>query len=319
MQDLFPAAESPDLLVGLGTPDDAAVYRLDDERALIVTTDFFTPIVDDAYAYGAIAAANALSDVYAMGGSPLLALTIAALPPDLPPDISSAIMLGLAETVRGAHAVIAGGHTIQDKEPKVGLAVVGLGHPDRLLTKGGARPGDVLVLTKPLGTGCITTAAKNDKADPAALQEAVGWMTRLNRDAAEVAVDLNLHAATDVTGFGLLGHGTEVAAASDVTLRLSFERIPFMAGAWPCADQWTFPGGASANRAAYEAGVAFDPALDEMRQMMLFDPQTSGGLLISVPQDRLDAFAAGMAARGAAWWPIGTAELRGAAGIIITA
>ncbi len=319
MQDLFPAAESPDLLVGLGTPDDAAVYRLDDARALIVTTDFFTPIVDDAHAYGAIAAANALSDVYAMGGSPLLALTIAALPPDLPLDVTSGIMRGLAETVRDARAVIAGGHTIQDKEPKVGLAVVGLGHPDRLLTKGGARPGDALVLTKPLGTGCITTAAKNDKADPAALQEAVGWMTRLNRDAAEVAVDLGLRAATDITGFGLLGHGTEVAAASDVTLRIAFGQIPFMAGAWACAEQWTFPGGASANRVAYEAGVAFDPALDEMRQMMLFDPQTSGGLLIGVPQDRLDAFGAAMAARGAAWWQIGTTEPRGAAGIIVTA
>ena len=319
MQDLFPAAESPDLLVGLGTPDDAAVYRLDDERALIVTTDFFTPIVDDARQYGAIAAANALSDVYAMGGAPLLALTIAALPPDLPLDVSSGIMRGLAEKVREARAVIAGGHTIQDKEPKVGLAVVGLGHPDHLLTKGGARPGDAVVLTKPLGTGCITTAAKNDQADPAHLAEAVEWMVRLNRDVAEVAVELGLRAATDVTGFGLLGHGTEVAAASGVTLRIAFGQVPFLAGVWACAAQWIFPGGTSANRAAFEAGVVFDPALSEAQHMLLFDAQTSGGLLISVPPDRLAAFGAAMAARGAAWWQIGTTEPRGTANIVVTA
>ncbi len=166
LQDLFDPAAHPDLLVGLGSLDDAAVYRLDDERALILTTDFFTPIVDDPYQYGSIAAANALSDVYAMGGRPLLALNIAAFPPDLPPSILSNVMRGAAEKVREAGAVIAGGHTIQDKEPKVGLAVAGLGHPDRLFTKGGAQPGDILVLTKPLGTGCITTAAKDDKADP---------------------------------------------------------------------------------------------------------------------------------------------------------
>ncbi len=228
LQGMFDPADYPDLLVGLGAPDDAAVYRLDDARALIITTDFFTPIVDDPYQYGAIAAANALSDVYAMGGQPLVALNIAALPPDLPPDMMAQIILGMAEKVREAGAVIAGGHTIQDKEPKVGLAVIGLGHPDHLLTKAGARPGDVLILTKPLGTGCITTAAKNDKADAAHVAEAIRWMVQLNRDGAEVAVELGVRAATDITGFGFMGHATEMAEASGVTLRLQWNGIPLI-------------------------------------------------------------------------------------------
>ena len=255
---MFDPADHPDLLVGLGAPDDAAVYRLDGDRALIVTTDFFTPIVDDAYQYGAIAAANALSDVYAMGGRPLLALNIAALPPDLPLDMIADIMRGMAEKVREAGAVVAGGHTIQDKEPKVGLAVVGLCHPDDLLTKGGARPGDVLALTKPLGTGCITTAAKNDKAQAAHVEEAVGWMMRLNREAAEAAQAAGSHAATDVTGFGLLGHAAEMAEASAVTLHFSVEQMPFMAGARVYADQWIFPGGSTNNKQAFEGGVRFE-------------------------------------------------------------
>ena len=231
MQDLFRAADYPDLLVGLGAPDDAAVYRLDEARALIVTTDFFTPIVDDPYQYGAIAAANALSDVYAMGGRPLLALNIAALPPDLPPAMITQIMIGMAEKVREAGAVIAGGHTIQDKEPKVGLAVVGLASPDRLLTKGGARPGDRLILTKPLGTGCITTAAKSDRARPDDIADAAAWMMRLNSDAAGIAVGVGARSATDITGFGLLGHATELAEASGVTLYLDAAQIPLLPGA----------------------------------------------------------------------------------------
>lgn len=295
------------------------MYRLDDERALIVTTDFFTPIVDDAYQYGAIAAANALSDVYAMGGTPLLALTIAALPPDLPRDLSAGIMRGLAEKVREARAVIAGGHTIQDKEPKVGLAVVGLARPDRLLTKGGARPGDALVLTKPLGTGCITTAAKNDQADAAHLAEAIMWMSRLNRDAAEAAGTVGLASATDVTGFGLLGHATELATASSVTLRIAFGQVPLLAGAWACAEQWTFPGGSTANRLAYAPGVTFAPDVPEMHQMLLFDAQTSGGLLLAVPPDRLAAFTAEMGARAAPWWRIGEVVERGGAAIEVGA
>ncbi len=305
LQDLFDPADHPDLLVGLGMPDDAAVYRLDDERALIVTTDFFTPIVDDAYQYGAIAAANALSDIYAMGGKPLLALNIAALPPDLPLDLSRAMLLGMAEMVREAGAVIAGGHTIQDKEPKIGLAAIGLAHPDHLLTKSGARPGDRLILTKPIGTGCITTAAKNDKAEPEHVAEAVTWMQTLNRHGAEVASALGVRAATDVTGFGLLGHATEIAQTSAVTLHIQAAQVPLLNGAMTCAVQWTFPGGTAANRLAYEGGVRFVGDVSEELQMLLFDAQTSGGLLIALPADRQAAFAAEMETRGAAWWLIG--------------
>ena len=303
--------------MGLGEPDDAAVYRLDDERALIVTTDFFTPIVDDPYQYGAIAAANALSDVYAMGGRPLLALNIAALPPTLPPAISGQILLGMAEKVREAGAVIAGGHTIQDKEPKVGLAVIGLAAPDRLLTKGGARPGDLLVLTKPLGTGCITTAAKNDRAEARDIAEAVRWMMHLNRDAAEAALALGVRAVTDITGFGLLGHATEMAEASGVTLVIDAGRVPLMAGAERYASQWIFPGGSSANREAYEPGVHLEGALSEERLMLLYDAQTSGGLLIALPPAQRDLFAAEMAARTAPWWEIGQVVERGDTPIII--
>jgi len=286
LQDLFRPVDYPDLLVGLGAPDDAAVYRLDEARALIVTTDFFTPIVDDPYQYGAIAAANALSDVYAMGGRPLLALNIAALPPTLPPEMIAQIMVGLAEKVREAGAVIAGGHTIQDKEPKVGLAVVGLASPDRLLTKGGARPGDWLILTKPLGTGCITTAAKSDQARPDDLVEAAAWMMRLNRDAAEVAEGVGACAATDITGFGLLGHATELAEASGVTLHLDAAQMPLLPGAEQYATSWIFPGGSAANREAYQRGVRVVGDLPEHRLMLLFDAQTSGG-------------------RQAPWWDVG--------------
>lgn len=314
---MFNPADHPDLIVGLGSLDDAAVYRLDDERALIVTTDFFTPIVDDPYAYGAIAAANALSDIYAMGGQPILALNIAAFPTNLPSSILSDVMRGAAEKVREANAVIAGGHTIQDKEPKVGLAVVGLGHPDQLLTKGGAQPGDTLVITKPLGTGSITTAAKNDKAVPAHVDEAIRWMSRLNRDAAEAARAVGVRSATDITGFGLLGHGTEIAEASGVTLSLTLSQIPWLSGVADYAAEWIFPGGSANNKAAYEGGVRFEEAIAEEDQMTLFDAQTSGGLLIAVPEGQLDRFGEEMTARGAPWWTIGEVQPREEAAIVV--
>ena len=318
IQSVFNPADHPDLLVGLGEPDDAAVYRLDDSRALVITTDFFTPIVDDPYQYGAIAAANALSDVYAMGGTPLVALNIAALPPDLPPEMITQIMRGLAEKVREAGAVIAGGHTIQDKEPKVGLAVVGLGHPDHLLTKAGACPGDRLILTKPLGTGCIATAAKRDQASPEHVAEAVEWMMKLNRAGAEVALAAGARAATDVTGFGFLGHATEMAEASQVTLHVEIDRVPLMSGATVYAEQWIFPGGSSSNKLAYERGVRFEDGIPQEMQMLLFDAQTSGGLLIAVPADRLDAFAAEMDARHVPWWAIGSVHEREDVNILVT-
>jgi selenide,water dikinase len=298
-------------------PDDAAVYRLNGEQALIFTTDFFTPIVDDAYQYGAIAAANALSDIYAMGGSPLLALNIAAFPPGLPPEMLSRIMLGSAEKVREAGAVIAGGHTIQDKEPKFGLAVVGLAHPDRLLAKSGARAGDRLVLTKPLGTGVITTAAKNDRAEAVHVEEAVGWMSRLNRAAAEAAVIVGSRAATDITGFGFLGHASEMAGLSRVLLRVEFDKVPFLSGAAVYADQWTFPGGSAANMQAYEDKVWFAGSISKEDRMLLFDAQTSGGLLIAVPPGEIDRFGQAMETRSAPWWEIGEVVEQAEASIMV--
>src|SRR5690606_14187116 len=306
------------MLVGLGMFDDAAVYRLGDDRALVVTTDFFTPIVDDPYDYGAIAAANALSDVYAMGGQPLLALNIVAFPASLPPSVLENVMRGMADKVREAGAVIAGGHTIQDQEPKVGLAVIGLGHPDRLLVKGGAQPGDVLVLTKPLGTGCITTAAKNDQADAEDVAEAVGWMKRLNRDAAEAALAASARSATDITGFGLLGHGTEMAQNAGATLALRLSTIPFIDGVEKYAAQWIFPGGSAANKRAYEGGVRFEAGISEEDQMLLFDAQTSGGLLVALPPEGVVTFAREMKARSAPWWEIGSVQPYDGARIVVT-
>jgi len=315
---MFDPADHPDLLVGLGMPDDAAVYRLNDEQVLIVTTDFFTPIVDDAYDYGAIAAANALSDVYAMGGRPLLALNIAAFPPDLPASLLTNILRGAADKVREANAVIAGGHTIQDKEPKVGLAVVGLAHPEKLLTKAKAQPGDVLVLTKPLGTGTITTAAKNDKAKEQHIEAAVDWMSRLNRAAAEAATSVAAHAATDITGFGLMGHATELAEMSGVTLEIHVDAVPFMDGAREYANNWIFPGGSVENKRTYEGGVRFAVGISPEEQMLLFDAQTSGGLLIAVPTERYADFEAAMEAAEAPYWQIGTVSSRKEVNIIVT-
>lgn len=289
---MFSPDDYPDLLVGLGQPDDAAVWRIDDSRSLVVTTDFFTPVVDDPYDYGAIAAANSLSDVYAMGGKPFLALNVAALPPDLPSALSGEIMRGGAEKAREAGVVIAGGHTIQDKEPKYGLVVLGFADPARTMTKSGARPGDILVLSKPLGFGTTTTAIKQGKAAPEDVDEVVDWMKRLNREAAELAVEFGVRGATDITGFSLLGHAWEMAEASGVGLRFEWERIPFTSGARRYASEFIFPGGASDNRLYFQPHVYFGRDLEEEEQMLLFDPQTSGGLLLAVPADKLDAMLA---------------------------
>jgi selenide,water dikinase len=310
---VFSPADYPDLLVGLAGPDDAAVWQLDEKRALVVTTDFFTPVVDDPYDYGAIAAANSLSDVYAMGGAPFLALNIAALPPDLPAEISSKILRGGAEKAREAGVVIAGGHTVQDKEPKYGLVVLGFVEQEKMLTKSGLRPGDALVLTKPLGFGCTTTALKQDKADPSDVREVVDWMTRLNRTAGLLALEFGLSAGTDVTGFSLLGHALEMAQASGVALQFDYAQIPFVGGARKYAEMWTFPGGASDNRAYFSPKVTFDPSIDEASQMLLFDPQTSGGLLLGVPQEKLAAFQARTEELDQPAWLVG--EVREGSGI----
>ncbi len=290
VQNIFRKEDYPDLLVGLESPDDAAIWRLDETRALVVTTDFFTPVVDDAYDYGAIAAANSLSDIYAMGGEPFLALNIAALPPQLPTEILSEILRGGAETARRAGVVIAGGHTIQDKEPKYGLVVIGLVHPQKMLTKAGLRPGDLLALTKPLGFGVTTTALKRQKAAPEDVAEVVRWMKRLNREASRLAVEHGLRAATDVTGFSLLGHALEMANASGLGLEIEFERVPFTTAARHYASLFTFPGGAHDNRLYFGQWVTFDPPRPEEEQMLLFDPQTSGGLLLGIPPEKLAAF-----------------------------
>jgi selenide,water dikinase len=292
VQNVFNSADYPNLLVGIDGPDDAAVWQLDENRALVVTTDFFTPVVDDPYDYGSIAAANSLSDIYAMGAQPFLALNIAALPPDLPPEISGEILRGGAEKTKEAGVVIAGGHTVQDKEPKYGLVALGFVDKDKMLTKSGLRPGDALVLTKPLGFGCTTTALKQEKADESDVREVVSWMTHLNRTASLLAVEFGLSAATDVTGFSLLGHGFEMADASDVALNIDYAQIPFVSGARKYAEMFTFPGGASDNRMHFGAHVSFASSVTEASQMLLFDPQTSGGLLLGVPQEKLEAFKA---------------------------
>lgn len=305
MQGIFNPADYPNLLVGLGEPDDAAVWRLDDERALVVTTDFFTPVVDDAYDFGAIAAANALSDVYAMGGKPFLALNIAALPPDLHTEVISNILRGGAEVAKEAGVVIAGGHTVQDQEPKYGLVVLGLANPQQMLTKKGLHIGDILVLTKPLGFGTTTTALKREQADPADVAEVVKWMKKLNKLASELAHEFQLHAGTDITGFSLLGHSYEMADASAVGIRFTYHKIPFISGARKYADQFIFPGGTYDNRLYFGSNVHFDPALGEPSQLLLFDSQTSGGLLLAVPPDKLEQLQTRAAQLDQPVWVIG--------------
>jgi selenide,water dikinase len=305
IKETFSGADYPDLLVGLDSPDDAALWRLEDGRALVVTTDFFTPVVDNAYDYGAIAAANSLSDVYAMGGQPFLALNVAALPPDLPTDLSAQILRGAAEKTREAGVVIAGGHTVQDKEPKFGLVVVGFVDPARVMTKGGAQVGDRLVLTKPLGFGAVATALKRQIALPEEVEEITTWMKRLNQDAMRLANRFALRGATDITGYALLGHAIEMAQASSARLRFFFSRIPLVGSARKYAGQWVFPGGASDNRLYFGDRVSFDPAIAETEQMLMFDPQTSGGLLLSVPAGRLDALLEAASAIDQPAWEVG--------------
>lgn len=289
LQDIFPPSDYPDLLVGLGLPDDAAVWRLDDEQGLVVTTDFFTPVVDTAYEYGAIAAANAISDLYAMGARPIFALNIAAMPPNLPPEIIAEIMRGGAQKVREAGAVIAGGHSIQDQEPKYGLVAVGLVPLNELMTKGNAKPGDLLIITKPLGTGVTTTALKAGRARFADVDQVIEWMSRLNDGGMRLAKACAVQAATDVTGFGLLGHAVEMAQASGVGLRFNLPGIPFYRGARRYAEGDHFPAGSVDNRTHFGEWVQFEPEVDEVMQMLMFDAQTSGGLLLAVERERLEA------------------------------
>jgi len=246
--------------------------------------------VDDAYDYGSIAAANSLSDIYAMGGSPFLALNIAALPENLPLELSANILRGGAEKAREAGVVIAGGHTVKDEEPKYGLVVIGFVDPAKIISKGGLKVGDQLVLTKPLGFGVTTTALKREQVDADDLAEAVSWMKRLNKSASELAVQLNVRGGTDITGYSLLGHGLEMAKESNAALYIDYTKIPFISGASKYAGKGCFASGAFDNRSFYKPNVNFNRALSEPEEMLIFDPQTSGGLLLGVPAEKLDEF-----------------------------
>jgi selenide,water dikinase len=269
----------------LAAADDAAVYKIDDQRAIISTTDFFPPVVDNPYDFGAIAAANAMSDVYAMGGEVLFALNLLAFPEDLPKEILREIMRGGAEKVAEAGGVIAGGHSVSDKEPKYGLAVTGMVHPDRVLTKGGGQIGDALYLTKSLGAGLITTALKRNIATDNDVDEAVRSMKRLNKKAARAAQKANSHAVTDVTGFGLLGHAHEMAHLGNVGFRFFVDQLPWLPGAVDYARADCFPGGTWRNQEYFEQWVTFGNNVSTMTQYMLWTPETSGGLLVAVAPD----------------------------------
>ena len=305
LAETYKAEDYPALLVGLAEPDDAAVYRLNDAQAIISTTDFFPPVVDDPYAFGAIAAANAMSDVYAMGGEVLFAINLVAFPDDVDLGVLAEILRGGAEKVREAGGVIAGGHTVTDREPKYGLAVTGLVHPDRIMTKGGAKPGDRLVLTKPLGVGVITTALKHQKADADDVAAAVASMARLNREAAQAARAAGVRAVTDITGFGLLGHAHEMAHLGGVGFRLWAEAIPWLPGALRYGEADFFPGGMGRNLAFFGKWVAFGAQVARTVQLLLYDPETSGGLLMAVPAANEAALHAELKARGAQGWTIG--------------
>jgi selenide,water dikinase len=292
----FVPVESENLLVGLAPADDAAVYRLDDERALIFTLDFFPPVVDDPSDYGAIAATNALNDVFAMGGSPLLALSIAAFPEELPVEMLAAIFAAANAQVRAAGGLLAGGHTIRDAEPKYGLAVVGTVRPDGLWPKNGSSPGDALYLTKPLGTGLIMTGYKQGLAGPMQLERAVRWMRTLNMEAAEVLRASSPSAVTDVTGFGLFGHAHEMADRSCVRILLESERFPALDGALDLARKGVRTSGDPRNRDFASAHVEAN-GLSDTLEVLGYDPQTAGGLLVSLPAERGAALEAEFGAR----------------------
>ncbi len=308
------STDAPDVLVGLSAPDDAAVYRLNDDLTLLATVDFFPPIVDDPATFGAVAVTNALSDIYAMGGQPLFALNIVGFPADLDQAILSEILRGGAEQARRAGIAIVGGHSVIDAEPKYGLAVIGTAHPDAIITKGGAREGDALVLTKPLGTGIITTALKRDLITEES-QEMIGAVqSMLALNAAPLAVlraareagSVTIHAGTDVTGFGLLGHAREMIAASpgEPGLRIVAADLPALPGARGLAARGVAPGGADRNRTALEGCVRWGGEVADADRALAIDPQTSGGLLVAVPGDQAGTLIAALTAAGVAAWRV---------------
>jgi selenide,water dikinase len=301
------AATAPDALIaGLNPPDDAAAYRVSDDLAIIGTLDFFPPLVDDPRTFGEIAAANALSDVFAMGGRVLFALSIAAFPEDLPRDVLTVIFGGASAKVREAGGTLAGGHTIRDPEPKYGLAVIGAAHPDKLLHKGGAQPGDRLVLTKPLGTGVLVSGSRQGRTAATDLAAAIDGMRRLNRSAADALVATGIVAATDVTGFGLLGHGLEMARGSGTRFVFDAAALPILAGARELAAAGVETGGAAHNRRFVAPALDVRPGVPADLVTIAHDPQTSGGLLAAVAPDRVEALEAAFETAGVERWWIGS-------------
>ncbi len=291
----MPLATDPRILVDASTRDDAAVVRFTADRALVATLDFFTPIVDSAYDFGRIAAANALSDVYAMGGTPIFALNIVGWPRDtLPLELLGDVLKGGAEVVREAGAFVLGGHSVDDPEPKFGMVVIGEVHPDRVVTNAGAQPQDVLVLTKPIGTGVLATGLKRDLLSEAELAPAVAAMTTLNAGAARAMLAVGVHAATDVTGFGLLGHLHTMLLASGVAAELASAAIPLLPHAREMAERGAIPGGTTRNAASLGDAVSFAAAVDSVTRLLLADAQTSGGLLLAVAPERGPALVAAL-------------------------
>jgi selenide,water dikinase len=309
LADMFDKARYPNLLRGLEDPDDALVWKLDADRALVHTADFFPPVVDDPYAFGAIAAANALSDVYAMGGTPLFAINLVGFPDDMDPMILSEILRGGGEKVKEAGAVVAGGHTTSDKEPKYGLAVTGLVHPDRILSKGGAKVGDVLLLTKPLGAGILTTAGKKQKVSVADLDAAIASMARLSAKAAGLFREAHphVHALTDITGFALVGHAHEMAHLSKLTLRFAVDELPILPGTEGYAKAGLITGGGARNQEYYGKFVTSTRVLERWQTELLYDPQTSGPLLAAVDPSHSEKLVAAFRAAGEAVWVVGAA------------
>jgi selenide, water dikinase len=297
----------PNVLVGFDHADDAGVYQIAPDQALVQTVDFFTPIVDDPYIFGQIAATNALSDVYAMGGRPLTSLALVCFPEKADLEILERILAGGLSKMIEASCTVIGGHSIRDEETKFGYAVTGLVHPKKVLTNGGALAGDVLILTKALGTGVISTAIKQGKADPAWIDAAVQSMTMLNKGAAEVIQQRNfrVHSVTDVTGFGLIGHAREMALASRVSLCLHADRIPLLSGALECVRYGYIPGGLKNNRDFAECIVVYEASISDELKALLFDPQTAGGLLISVAAEESEQLLLGLRNAGVIAWHIG--------------
>lgn len=318
MRHLPKQTHDPNLLVGLDTSDDAGAYKLTDDIAMIQTVDYFTPVVDDPYMFGQIAAANALSDVYAMGGKPTTVMNIVGFPITvLPPEVLANILLGAADKTKEAGAIIVGGHSIDDQEPKFGLSVTGLAHPDRIFKNVGALPGDVLVLTKPIGVGILTTGIKRDAVTEAQEKAVTETMAELNNIAAEHLEALNPHAVTDVTGFGLLGHSFEMAKGSDVTFELQMANVPMLEGTRDLADKGIIPGGSKANERWLKDEVDFSTSISDVEKSILCDAITSGGLLIALTSEEANSYVNSMEQAGKQATIIGTVLEKGEKPIVV--